>query len=35
VNEAIDARDSATTGAQLAILSQALNRAAAVLESYR
>jgi N-acetylated-alpha-linked acidic dipeptidase len=35
VNEAIDARDAARTAAQLAILSEALNRASSVLESYR
>ena len=34
VNEAIDARDAGKTSAQLAILSVALNRAAALLESY-
>ena len=35
VNEAIDARDPARTGEQLAVLTGALNRAAAVLEGYR
>jgi N-acetylated-alpha-linked acidic dipeptidase len=35
VNEAIEAQDAGRTGAQLAVLSGALNRAAAVLESYR
>ena len=35
VNEAIDARDAARTTAQLAVLSEALNRASSVLESYR
>ena len=35
VNEAIDARDTARTTAQLAVLSDALNRASSVLESYR
>jgi len=35
VNEAIDARDPARTSEQLAVLTEALNRAAAVLEGYR
>jgi N-acetylated-alpha-linked acidic dipeptidase len=34
VNEAIDAEDAQRTGAQLSVLTDALNRAASVLESY-
>jgi len=35
VNEAIDANDVQRANAQLAVLTEALNRAAAVLEGYR
>jgi hypothetical protein len=34
VNEAIDANDSSRAASQLAVLAEALNRAANVLESY-
>jgi len=35
VNEAIDANDAQRANAQLTVLTEALNRAAAVLEGYR